>query len=319
MKIGIDIMGGDFAPEQAILGLHQYFLEENEADKSIHFHLIGMPEIAAPFLHILEDYRDRYTLIPCDSAITMNEHPTKAFKEKTSSNIAIGFKQLLTQEIKAFASAGNTGAMLVGSLYSVKAIPGILRPTIATPIPNLKGGWSFLLDAGANADCKPEHLYQFAKIGSLYAKKVMNIENPRVGLLNIGTEEGKGNLLAQAAYSILKNSDKINFIGNIEGRDVFTDVADIIVCDGFTGNVILKMAESFYEIFKFERGIEDDYLNRFNYEYFGGTPVLGINANVFIGHGISKAPAFKNMIKNTVELAKGELISSLNKLFKPEE
>lgn len=318
MKIGIDIMGGDFAPEQAIIGLKDYLLEEQADNQDVHFHLIGSPQIAEPYLHHLEPFKSRYTLIPCDSVILMNEHPTKALKEKTNSSIAIGFKQLLTQEVQAFASAGNTGAMLVGSLYSVKSIPGIIRPTIASPIPNINGGWSFLLDAGANADCKAEHLYQFAKIGSLYAKEVLHIENPRVGLLNIGSEEGKGNLLAQATYPLLKNSEYINFIGNIEGRDVFTDVADIIVCDGFTGNVILKMAESFYDIFKTQRQVQDDFLDQFNYEFFGGTPVLGINANVFIGHGISNAPAFKNMIKNTIQLAQGNLIKSLNTLFKPE-
>lgn len=318
MIIGLDIMGGDFAPEQAIIGLRDYLLEEQSDNHEVHFHLIGDAQIAAPFLHYLEQFSTRYTLIPSDSVILMNEHPTKALKEKSNSSIAIGFKQLLTQEIQAFASAGNTGAMLVGSLYSVKSIPGIIRPTIASPIPNIKGGWSFLLDAGANSDCKAEHLYQFAKIGSLYAKEVLHIENPRVGLLNIGTEEGKGNLLAQATYPLLKNSEFINFVGNIEGRDVFTDVADIIVCDGYTGNIILKMAESFYEIFKIERGLKDDFLEHFNYEVFGGTPVLGINANVFIGHGISKAPAFKNMIKNTIQLARGNLINSLNTLFKPE-
>lgn len=318
MRIGLDIMGGDFTPEEAIKGLAAYFKDEKEEDKSIHFHLIGASDIAEPFLYHLKGFEDRYTIIPSDSVISMNEHPTKALKEKINSSIAIGFKQLLMKEIQAFASAGNTGAMLVGSLYSVKAIPGIIRPTIASPIPNINGAWSFLLDAGANSDCKAEHLYQFAKIGSLYAKKVLNIENPRVGLLNIGTEEGKGNLLAQASYSLLKQSNYINFIGNIEGRDVFTDVADIIVCDGYTGNIILKMAESFYDIFAIEKGIEDPFLKNFNYENFGGTPVLGINANVFIGHGISKAPAFKNMIKNTIELVKGDVIQSLNKLFKPE-
>lgn len=318
MKIGLDLMGGDFAPEQAILGLKEYLIEENDSSLDVHFHLIGDEKATQPFMHHLDSYKDRFTLIPSDSVILMNEHPTKALKEKTNSSIAIGFKQLLTEEIQAFASAGNTGAMLVGSLYSVKSIPGILRPTIASPIPNMNGGWSFMLDAGANSDCKAEHLYQFAKIGSLYAKKVLNIDQPRVGLLNIGTEEGKGNLLAQAAYPLFKNSDYIHFIGNIEGRDIFTDQADIIICDGFTGNIILKMAESFYDIFKVERKLEDEFLNRFNYEDFGGTPVLGINANVFIGHGISEAPAFKNMIKNTIDLTRVNLIKSLNQLFKPE-
>jgi glycerol-3-phosphate acyltransferase PlsX len=177
----------------------------------------------------------------------MHEHPTKALKEKQQSSIALGFYYLAKGKIDAFISAGNTGAMLVGALFSIKAIDGVLRPTISTIIPKENGGTGLLLDVGINADCKPENLNQFAILGSLYAKHILGIDNPRVGLVNIGEEEGKGNLLAQATYPLLKENSQINFIGNIEGRDIFIDKVDVMVCEGFTGNIILKMAESLFE------------------------------------------------------------------------
>lgn len=173
-------------------------------------------------------------------------------------------------EIDSFASAGNTGAMLVGALFSVKAVPGILRPAIATNVPKLKGGSGLLLDVGANADCKPEMLNQFAILGSLYIEHVLGIKSPKVGLVNIGEEEEKGNILTTTTYPLLKNNSQLNFIGNIEGRDLFTDLADVMVCDGFTGNVILKMAESFYVVTK-KKKINDEFFDRFNYEQYGGT------------------------------------------------
>ena len=196
----------------------------------------------------------------------------------------------------AFISAGNTGAMLVGALFSIKVLEGVLRPVISTVIPKENGGTGILLDAGLNADCKPEQLNQFAVMGSVYAQLMFGIDNPRVGLINVGEEEGKGNLLAQATYPLLKENKHINFIGNIEGRDLLMDKADVMVCEGFMGNVILKMAESLYEITN-QKKIQHEYFERFNFEIYGGTPVLGVAKPVIIGHGISHSIAFSNMIQ----------------------
>lgn len=312
MKIGLDIMGGDYAPAEAIKGVQQFFLQCN--DTNIHLLLIGDADTAAPYLPLLEPYQDRYTLVPSTEVIGMHEHPTKALKEKSNSSIAIGFGLLQMGKSDAFISAGNTGAMMVGSMYSVKTIEGIQRPTIASPIPRTDGKYNLLLDVGANADCKPEHLVQFAQLGSLYVQRVWGVENPKVALLNLGEEEGKGNLLAQATYPMLKENSQINFIGNVEGRDIFLNKADVIVCEGFVGNVALKMAESIYNIFT-DRGLEDEFLNHFNYEIYGGTPILGINSPVIIGHGISHALAFKNMIDVASKIIRADITGAFKSHF----
>ena len=261
--------------------------------------------IVSPNLHVIH----------APEVIGYHEHPTKALKEKQRSSIAIGFHLLATGKIDAFISAGNTGAMLVGAMFSIKTIEGILRPTISTIIPKLSGGTGLLLDVGLNADCKPEQLNQFAILGSLYAQHILNINMPKIGLMNVGEEEGKGNLLCQSTYPILKENNQINFIGNIEGRDIFNDKADVIVCDGFTGNIILKMAESVYDL-TLERGISDAYFTRFHYENYGGTPVLGVAKPVIIGHGISNAKAFKNMINVAEKMIESELCSKMVEQFK---
>ncbi len=294
MNIALDIMGGDFAPEQALLGVRQ-FLEE-VPDPSVHLLLVGDPAVAEPFMHHIQTFEGRYTLVPATEVIGMHEHPTKALKEKPDSSIAIGFGTLARGKADAFMSAGNTGAMLVGAMYTVKTIDGLMRPSIASPLPRNDGGFNLLLDVGINADCKPEHLVQFAALGSLYMQHVLGKASPRVGLLNIGEEEGKGNILAQATYPLLKEAPGINFIGNVEGRDMYGDIADVIVCEGFVGNVAIKMAESFHHILTEQRGIHDPFLDNFNYEIYGGTPILGTNSPVIIGHGISSALAFRNMI-----------------------
>ena len=167
----------------------------------------------------------------------------------------------------------------------------------------------------SNADCKPDVLYQFAVLGSLYAEFVYNIKSPRVGLLNIGEEKEKGNLLAQATFELMEDSNDFNFIGNVEGRDLFSDLADVIVCDGFTGNVILKEAEAFYSLIA-KRGLLDEYFNRFNYENYGGTPVLGVNGNVLIGHGISNPKAIKNRLNLSLSIALADLPNKIKKAFK---
>ncbi len=315
MKIGLDIMGGDFAPAEAVKGVRLFF--EQEPDSPVHMVLIGDAIASAPYMSLLDAYRHRFTFIEAPEVIGMHEHPTKALKEKPNSSIAIGFGLLLKGKTDSFISAGNTGAMMVGAMYSVKAIEGILRPTIATPIPRIDGKFNCLLDAGINADCKPEHLVQFAQLGSLYAHYILGEENPRVGLLNIGEEEGKGNLLCQATYPLLKELPGINFVGNIEGRDIFLNKADVIVCEGFVGNVAIKMAESIYDIFKGQKGISDPFLDNFNFEIYGGTPVLGVNSPVIISHGIAHAFAFRNMIDVAARMISSDLTGTFKQRFKP--
>lgn len=314
MKIGLDIMGGDFAPAEAIKGVQLFF--EQMPDSPVHMLLIGDESAAAPYLPLIEAYTHRYTFVQANDIIGMDEHPTRAFKEKPGSSIAIGFGMLAKGLADAFISAGNTGAMLVGAMYSVKTIDGVLRPTIATPVPRMDGKFNCMLDVGINADCKPEHLVQFAQLGSIYSQHIMGMPNPKVGLMNIGEEEGKGNILAQATYPLLKELKGINFIGNIEGRDVFYDKAEVIVCEGFVGNVIIKMAESVYDIFKVQRGVEDEFLDTFNFEQYGGTPVLGINKPVIIGHGISHAVAFRNKIELAGKFISSDIIATFKEKFK---
>lgn len=293
MTVGLDMMGGDYAPLEAVKGV-KYWLSGN--DKPVNLLLIGDEPTISKLLAEQDVPSDHITIVHAEEIIDMHEHPTKALREKQKSSIAIGFHLLASGKMDAFISAGNTGAMLVGTLFSIKALEGVIRPTISTIIPKENGGTGLLLDVGLNADCKPEQLNQFAIMGSVYAQLVLGIEQPKVGLINVGEEEGKGNLLAQATYPLLKENKHIHFIGNIEGRDVLMDKADVMVCEGFTGNIILKMAESLYEISQ-RKKIEDEYFDRFNFEIYGGTPVLGVAKPVIIGHGISGAKAFMNMIK----------------------
>lgn len=307
MNIGLDMMGGDLAPLEAVKGVQQYL---EDSSSPAHLFLIGhqdqLNELIAS--HKLPD--GRYTVIHADQVIGMHEHPTRALKEKQQSSIAIGFHLLATGKIDAFISAGNTGAMLVGALFSLKALEGVLRPTISTIIPKDNGKTGLLLDVGLNADCKPEQLNQFAVMGSVYAQLMLGIDQPRVGLINVGEEEGKGNLLAQATYPLLKENKHIHFIGNIEGRDVLIDKADVMVCEGFTGNIILKLAESLYEI-THRNNIGSAYFDRFNFEDYGGTPVLGVSKPVIIGHGISGARAFKNMVSVAQKMIETDVLTRM--------
>ncbi len=314
MKIGFDIMGGDYAPLEAIKGVRMFF--EQNSDPAVHLLLLGNKEACTPHLSLLESYTNRYTFVDAPDVIGMHEHPTKALKEKPASSIAMGFGMMQMKKADAFISAGNTGAMMVGAMYSVKSIEGVQRPTIASPVPRPDGNFNLMLDVGINADCKPENLVQFAQLGSLYVEHVYGVKAPKVGLLNLGEEEGKGNLLAQATYPMLKEQPGLNFIGNIEGRDIFLDKANVIVCEGFVGNIVLKAAESVHTLLS-ARGVSDSFLDNFNYEIYGGTPILGINSPVIIGHGISHALAFKNMIDVARRIVEANLIDAIKKHFAP--
>lgn len=313
MNIGLDMMGGDFAPLEAVKGL-QLYLSGNTNGAGLY--CIGDETRVKPLLEEHQVTSPDLHLIHAPEVIGYNEHPTKALKEKQQSSIAIGFHLLATGKIDAFISAGNTGAMLVGAMYSIKPIEGVQRPTISTIVPKLDGSTGLLLDVGLNADCKPELLNQFAVLGSLYAKHILNISDPKVGLMNVGEEEGKGNLLAQATYPLLRENKQVNFTGNIEGRDIFSGKADVMVCDGFTGNIILKMAESIYDIAHKRKLHKDEYFSRFHYENYGGTPVLGVAKPVVIGHGISNAKAFKNMIALAEKMIQSDLCGKMLDSFK---
>lgn len=307
MKIGIDMMGGDYAPLEAVKGIALYLSGHSVP---VELYLIGdQPQIES----LLAEHQvpaSQLRIIHAEQVIDMHEHPTKALKEKQKSSIAIGFHLLASGKMDAFISAGNTGAMLVGALFSIKAIEGVIRPTISTIIPRMNGSTGLLLDVGLNADCKPEQLNQFAIMGSVYAQLILGIEKPRVGLMNVGEEEGKGNLLAQATYPLLKENKHIHFIGNLEGRDVLADKADVMVCEGFTGNIILKLAESLYEIAQAQQ-LHNPYFDRFNFEIYGGTPVLGVAKPVIIGHGISGATAFMNMIHLAQQMIEKDVMKKM--------
>ena len=307
MNIGLDMMGGDLAPLEAVKGVLQYLEEENSPATLV---LIGNKGQIDPLIAEYPIPTDRFNIVHAEQVIDMHEHPTKALKEKQQSSIAIGFQLLATGKIDAFISAGNTGAMLVGALFTIKALKGVLRPTISSIIPKDNGATGLLLDVGLNADCKPEQLNQFAVMGSVYAQLILGIERPRVGLINVGEEEGKGNILAQATYPLLKENKHIHFVGNIEGRDLLLDKADVMVCEGFTGNVILKLAESLYDI-NHGQQMNNEYFDRFNFENYGGTPVLGVSKPVVIGHGISKAKAFKNMIRVAQKMIEKDVLGKM--------
>jgi len=311
VKIGVDIMGGDFAPKAVVLGAVQ---ATKELDGGTSLVLIGDKEQALNILSENNVSADTFEFIHTTEIVGMGDHPTKALTQKPNSSISVGFAMLKKGEIQSFASAGNSGAMIVGSMYAIKPVPGVIRPCIPSILPKSSGGQGVILDVGINADCKPDVLYQFAVLGKLYAEFVYGISNPKVGLLNIGEEEEKGSLLTQAAYKLMKDSTDFNFIGNIEGRDIFDDTADVVVCDGFTGNVVLKEAEAFYKLIA-KRGLLDDYFKRFNYENYGGTPVLGVNGNVIIGHGISNETAIKNMILLSQEVVKADLPQKIQHAF----
>ena len=305
-------MGGDNSPDATLNGAYlasQYLGDEETIV------LVGDEKLAKSWFKSNNIDTSVFEFIHADEVISMNEHATKALRKKPNNSISVGFNALKNKEIDVFSSAGNSGAMLVGSMFSIGPIKGVIRPRITSVLPKKNGGVGLILDVGVNADCKPDVLFQFAILGSLFAENVYNIQKPKVGLLNIGEEKGKGNLLTQSTFQLLEDNDDINFVGNVEGRDLFNDKADVVVCDGFTGNVVLKLAESFYSLIN-QKNIKDDYFDRFNYEIYGGTPVLGVDGNVLIGHGISNENAIKNMILLGKDLINSNLNSKIKKAFR---
>lgn len=313
MKIGIDIMGGDFAPKEAILGA---IAAQKEMPADCKIVMVGDETIARELLNTYGAEASLFEFVHTTEVIEMGEHPTKAIASKKNSSINIGFSLLAQKEIDVFMSAGNTGAVMVGAMFSVKQIEGVTRPAVISILPKLKGGFGILVDAGTNADCKPEMLNQFAVLASIFCEAIYNLPKPKVALMSVGEEKEKGNALTLATYPLLEQNPHINFIGNIEGYNLFDEKADVVVCDGFTGNVMMKVAQSMYKIMR-RMGNSNEYFDRFNYEIYGGSPILGVNAPVLIGHGISNHEAFKNLIllgkrmveKDVTEKIKKELLT----------
>jgi phosphate acyltransferase len=312
MRIGIDAMGGDYAPGAIVRGA---VLSLKEIPQNATVVLFGDKDKIQSILDSESCSSKQIEIVHTSQVIEMCDHPAKAFQQKPDSSIAVGFNMLRTGSINAFGSAGNTGAMMAGTMYTIKSIPGILRPCIMAPIPRLSSDKPVtLLDVGINSDCKTDVLYQYGILGSLYAKNVFGIDNPKVALMNIGEEEGKGNLLSKAAYDLMKDTKDFNFIGNVEGNHLFDGRADVIVCDGFTGNIVLKLSESLHPLVG-KLGLSHPFFEGFNYETQGGTMVLGVNEPVLIGHGISNATAIKNMVMQATKIVGSNLINDIKQAF----
>jgi len=308
MRIGLDVMGGDYAPDAIVEGAVDT-LQHLPADDTLV--LIGDSEAIIKKLGEMNVDPSSFEIVHTTQVIGMGEHPAKAFSQKKDSSISVGYGMLKNNMLDGFCSAGNTGAMLVGASYTVNVTPGVLRPALGIVLPKVNGRRSVILDVGLNPDCKPDVLLQYGILGSIFARYVLEDENPSVGLINIGEEETKGTSAVKMAYELMKDHPGLNFTGNVEGNSLFQEnMPDVVVCDGFVGNVILKMGESFHHIYK-QRNLQDLYFDQLDFENFGGTPIIGINANVVIGHGVSKRKAIMNMVIRTREVAHANLAQKI--------
>lgn len=308
IRIAVDAMGGDHAPQEIVDGAVKAVKEDG-----VEILLVGREDVVLPYLEKSAPKDHRLVLIPASQVVQFNDNPAKALREKPDSSIAVGLRLLQEGKASAFISAGHSGAIVFSALLTLGRTPGVERPALGILYPSSKGT-VLLLDVGANADCRPSFLVQFAHLGSTYMQTVKSIEQPRIGLLSIGEEEGKGNRLVRLSYPLLKKSG-LNFIGNVEGKDIPRGVADVIVTDGFTGNVVLKASEgfgdSFYQSlylalarkrrFRMVRNLLAPVLQalskKIDYREYGGAPLLGVKGNVFIAHGRSQAQAITSAIR----------------------
>ena len=311
LRIGIDAMGGDFAPDAVIKGVVEAI---PMLDPTTQVVLFGDKEAIERCLKEEGYEGDRIEIVATTEVITMHDHPAKAFQTKPDSSIRKSYEYLKAGKIDGIASAGSTGAMMAGAMFTVGTTEGVIRPAVSAPIANVRGGYTLIIDVGLNVDCKPEVLHQYGIMGSIYAKDLWKLEAPRVGLLNIGEEESKGNAAAKATYAMLAEEKDINFVGNIEGKDFFLGKADVIVCDGFMGNVLLKLSESLRYIAA-ARKVDDKFFDSLNYEITGGTPALGVNGVVIVGHGSSTVLALKNMVLQTELSIKAGYAEDIRKAF----
>jgi glycerol-3-phosphate acyltransferase PlsX len=319
----IDAMGGDHAPLEVLKGAYDAYLKYNPE-----IILVGIKDKIEKAAQDLNIDLSVFKITNCTQEVLMNDHAGDVIKHKKNSSIYIGNK-ILSENLKgAFISAGNTGAVMASALLNVKRLEGVLRPAIAIVIP-IADKPVVLIDAGANADCKPQYLKQFALMGKIYYENILNIKDPKIGLLNVGSEEGKGNELSIQAYDLLKGFKEINFYGNIEGRDLFNGAAEVIVCDGFTGNIVLKSIEGLAGLFfseirqiliaNFTSKIGAAILKKpfknmkkkFDYEEYGGAFLVGVNGIVIISHGSSKAKAITNAVRVAIEGQKSAIIEKI--------
>ena len=327
MRIAVDAMGGDYAPQAVVQGT----LQAAKAYQDMKFILVGDPDRIKACL-IAEEMPGNVAIHPAMESIAMDEHPAGAVRKKKDASIVVATRLVKEGQAEAVVSAGSTGAQMAAALLILGRIKKIERPAIATVIPTSEGG-KLILDVGANPDAKPEHLQQYGLMGSIYAEKILGIDSPRVGLLNIGSEEGKGNELAQASYPLLQAS-KINFIGNIEGRDVPYGKADVVVCDGFVGNVMLKTIEGvagvLFDLIKakitsttvrklgalaIKPGLKE-IAKMMDYAEYGGAPLLGVNGISIICHGSSKEKAIFNALRVARECIEVDFITSIKEEMK---
>lgn len=320
LRIILDAMGGDFAPANEVAGAVEALRQANNEFEVI---LVGKEEQIKEQLSARNAGGLSYSIVNADEVITMEDSPTAALKHKKNSSLAVGMQLHKEGKADAFVSAGNTGAVLSASTLILGRVKGVSRPTIGAFIPS-EQGVCLLVDAGTNVDCRAQHLYEFGVMGSIYAKKIFKYENPTVALLNVGEEKSKGTEVVQEAYKLLA-SGNVNFIGNVEGRDILKGKAQVVVCDGFVGNIVLKFGESVPSFLKsrlkqfasqslmkkliigISRNSLRASLRDMDYEEHGGVPVLGVNGVSIIGHGGSTPKAIKNMIFKAVEVAKSQI------------
>lgn len=333
MKIAVDAMGGDYAPEEVVLGAVEA-VETYDLD----VFLVGdETKIRNVFLTYNIKPNKRVTIVHASEVIEMGEHPAQAIRKKKDASIVVATRLVKDGTCDAVVAPGSTGAAVTAALLGLGRIKGIERPCIATPIPSQKG-ITVLLDSGANANSKPKHLVEGAIMGSHYAKYILGIDKPKIGLLNIGEEASKGNELAQATYPLLKKLKTISFYGNVEGRDIPKGTVDVVVCDGFVGNVILKFGEGmalFLIRLVNERIRDGGFLarlgamavypalkslkKRLDFTEYGGAPLLGVNGSFIICHGSSKAKAIKNAVRVASELVEQDVVGHIRKSIEEEE
>lgn len=331
MKIVIDGMGGDNAPKSNVEGVVNAIKEYN-----VDLIITGDKDTLEKEFSNYEFDRSKLEIVHASEIIENEDKPVKAIRSKKDSSMVVALRLVKEGRADAVISAGNTGALLAGGLFVVGRIKGIDRPCLCPVIPNIKRGMTLIADGGANADCKPKNLVEFAAMSNIYAKKVLDIKSPKVALANVGTEEGKGNDLVKKAYDELKNID-LNFIGNVEARDVINAYTDIIVCDGFTGNILLKSAEgvamsvmsllkeTFLSSTKGKMGallLKDDLrkLKSFmDYSEYGGAPLLGVNGGVIKAHGSSDSKAIKNAINQGIKFTQGNVVEDIKEFIKNNE
>lgn len=304
-------MGGDNFPEYPVDGAIRAHRMLGEHVKLV---LIGDQPVIESELKRQNASLEAFEVVHTDQFITMSDSPARAVAAKRNSSINLGIGMVKAGKLDGFISTGNTGAMLVASVIILGNIQGVERPTIGILFRNVKGGQSLLCDVGANVDCRPDTLVQFGLLGSTYMKEVVGLKNPSVALLNIGEEPSKGNQAVQAAYSRFKQVDNLNFVGNMEGRDFLPGNADVFICDGFTGNILLKFGESFYDILASQFSGQQ-IAESFNFENYGGVPILGVNGVSVIGHGISNGKAIAQMIQTAHEAASHQLPEKIRLAF----